>query len=177
MDRHDLTGHWDGYYIQLDKRRSISADLDQRGDHLSGMMNDDCTRIEATVAELALAEGLPPGADEAIVEHLRSLVPDAPDVPIRAEVCLPPKSTLDGEVAGRVVRFRKTYQGQHFTGYRIGDVRVGSLGQGQEVDYWGQLSADGTEIEGHWRLPGDPDRGLSRRLGGSFFLRRLPAAG
>jgi len=170
LDRIDLSGHWSGFYTQHDHRRPISAELSQDGDRLIGTMNDDCTVIERSVSELAMEEGLPPGADEKIVEQIRSMVPEVPSGPIRAETQLPPRSHLEGEVDGRAVRFLKTYQGPSFTGYRVGDFRVGMLGEGQEVRYRGLLNDDGTVIEGQWQI--DAVLGLPRRVEGGFWLRR-----
>jgi len=171
----DLSGHWTGYYTQHDHRRPISADLSQDGDRLSGLMNDACTAFESSISELVMEEGLPPGTDEQLVEHLRSAFPDAPPGPVRAEVRLPSTSVLEGEVNGRSVQFLKTYQGQHFKGFRIGDTRLGQLGTEQEVIYRGRVSADGSEIEGRWQIPGDPSLALPMsRTQGGFVLRRDP---
>jgi len=171
----DVSGHWSGFYTQHDHRRTISADLAQAGDRLTGTMNDDCTLIERRVSELALEEGLAPGADEQIVKQLRALVPQAPAGPVLAEVQLPPLSLLDGEVVGRAVQFEKTYQGQTFAGYRIGDFRVGQLGEGHRVHYRGRLNEDGTEIEGRWQM--ESETGLTRRIEGHFWLRRQVLGG
>ena len=169
----DLTGRWEGYYTQHDHRRGIAATLVQRGEALTGTMTDQNPVIEASLAEVVLEEGLPPGADEQIVAQVRSLVPDAPAGPVRAESRLPAHSALEGEVAGRAVHFVKTYQGTHFAGYRVGEVRVGTLVEGHSVQYRGRVAADGDEIEGHWLIPAPP--GLATRPAeGGFWLRRLP---
>ena len=96
---------------------------------------------------------------------------DNPDTGSAQQIC--PPAPLCPNVSGDTVRFLKTYQGPFFAGYRVGDVRVGIAGQDQEVHYRGLLSADGTEIEGRWLLPGVPGQGLVRTEGG-FVLHREP---
>ncbi len=134
-------------------------------------MNDELTEFGAPIAEMAMEEGLPPGADEQIVEQVRTLCPWALTEKVLAEVEVPPDSLLEGEVDGDAVRFLKTYQGPFFAGYRVGDVRVGIAGEDQEVHYRGLLNADGDEIEGQWLLTGEPKQGIVRTEG-RFLLRR-----
>ncbi|MBX6313788.1 MAG: hypothetical protein IRY99_12855 [Isosphaeraceae bacterium] len=171
--KRSLSGHWEGYYSQHDAQWPIIADLDQEGERLTGTMNDVCTVIASSISELAMREGLPPGADEQIVQHVRSLIPNAQPGPVLAEVHLPPLSVLEGEVIGLSIQFRKTYQGLHFVGYRIGDLRVGRLGAAPEVLYRGRLNGDGTEIEGRWQAAGRPELGITRCIEGGFWLRRV----
>jgi hypothetical protein len=171
-DPRDLSGHWEGFYIQHGRERPVSADLTQDGDHLAGEMRDEELVFETSVAEMAMEEGLPPGADERIVEQVRSLLPGGGALPVHAEVLVPPRADVEGEVAGDAVRFTKTYRGLFFAGYRIGDLRVGVGGEDQEVQYRGRISPDGREIEGRWLLPESAARGLLRPEGG-FVLRRV----
>jgi hypothetical protein len=172
MPYRDVSGRWEGFFLQHGLKRPISADIHQEGDHLSGTMSDAETAFESSVSELAMEEGLPPGADEQIVEQVRSLVPGGYRLPVRAETLVPSDSVLDGEVAGDAVRFLKRYQGMSFTGYRIGDTRVGVSGEDQEVQYRGRISPDGNEIEGRWLLANSPAKGLVRTEGG-FVLRKV----
>jgi hypothetical protein len=148
-------------------------ELSQEGDVILGRMDDASTSFESSVSELVMAEGLPPGADEQIVAHVRSMCPDSDHLPVRAEVRRPKTSVVAGEVTGRSVWFLKRYQGPFFAGYRVGDLRVGVTGEDQEVRFQGVVSDDGTQIEGRWRIP-DPPR-IARwvqRTEGSFLLRR-----
>lgn len=168
----DLSGHWEGYFTQHGRDWPILAELVQDGEHLAGIMNDQEQVFETSVAELAMEEGLPPGADEQIIERVRALVPDAERLPIRAEVLVPSRADVAGEVAGDLVRFTKTYRGLFFAGYRVGHVRVGVGGEDQEVQYRGRISPDGRRIEGRWRLPDSPVKALLRPEGG-FVLRRI----
>jgi hypothetical protein len=115
--------------------------------------------------------GLPPGADELIDAKLRSLLPDAGREPIRWVSHVPADSVLEGRCDGEVVSFTKTYMGSSFSGYRVGDKMVGAEAEGHEVFYQGQLSPDGSVIEGRWWIDSDSDRG-TRRAQGLFVLRR-----
>ncbi len=117
---------------------------------------------------------MPPARTSRLSSRCRSLCPEGTvNQPVRAEIHLPKESILEGEVAGRVVRFLKTYQGQFFAGYRVGDMRVGIAGEDQEVHYQGTLSADGKKIEGHWHLSGPAPQGLLiSRTEGDFWLHR-----
>ncbi len=169
----DLTGRWAGYYTQHDERRSISAELVQDGEELSGSMSDECTHFEISIPDLVMQEGLPPGADEQIVERIRSAHPEAGDAPIRAESDLPSDSVVRGEVDGKVVQFLKTYQGDHLAGLRIGESWVGAKITGHQVFYRGQVSTDGSEIEGRWRVSAAASGPLQgARIEGGFLLKR-----
>jgi len=171
MSARDLSGFWTGFYTQHGHRRPISAEIEQDGEQIVGRMSDALTEFDRPIAEMAMEEGLPPGADERIVEQVRTVCPWALTEEVRAEVELPAESVLEGEVVGDAVRFLKTYQGPFFAGYRVGDVRVGITGHDQKVHYRGLLSPDGSRIEGQWLLPGVPESGVIRSEGG-FVLRR-----
>jgi hypothetical protein len=170
----DLSGRWVGFYSHHDEERPIAVELDQAGGYFHGTMHDSCTSFRVSLSELAMAEGLPPGADERITASLRSAYPDAPREPIEAELQLPPVSVVEGELdpGGRAIRFRKTYLGTFFAGYRIGEFRLGVLGSDQEVQYHGRLSPEGDEIEGRWRLQGPPHPLWLATNEGGFLLRR-----
>ncbi len=168
----NLSGRWEGYYTHSDQERPIEVEFSQDGVRLSGRMEDACTEFRASLAEMVVEEGLAPGADERIVESIRSSFPDMPMGPILAEIQLSKQSSLEGQVRGPSVRFRKTYEGPHFAGYRVGDIRLGVLGQHQEVEYLGRLSRDGQEIEGRWHLSDHPHPLWHARSEGGFYLRR-----
>ena len=85
---------------------------------------------------------------------------------------LPSDSVLQGGVHGQNIHFLKTYQGEHFTGYQIGDQRVGITIQEHVVQYYGRISADGTVIEGKWLIPASQP--AQRPAEGPFALRREP---
>ena len=170
---HSLTGSWVGHYLQRDRVRGIAAELKQEGEQLSGQMRDAETVFELSVFELAAECGLPPGADEQIVSALREKFPDEPHAPIRAVSSLASESLLEGSVRGRTVTFLKTYQGEAFHGYRVGDHRVGTHVAGHSVHYRGQISSDGLTLEGHWWIDPEPNHS-KRRAEGTFVLRRQP---
>jgi hypothetical protein len=170
----NLTGRWVGHYLQRDQQRPIMADLVQTGRCLSGTMRDGHLEGDCSVFEAAFHAGLPPGADEQIVAQIRALVPDARSGPVRCVHQLPPDSVLEGWCDGRTVYFLKTYQGISFSGYQVGDRRLGVEKADHAVHYEGQLSPDGLRIEGRWSI--DPDPYLrTRRMEGLFTLSRLAA--
>src|SRR5262245_19447514 len=121
----DLSGHWTGYYTQHDRERAFTAEFAQDGSHLTGRMQDEVTAFRMPVSQLALEEGLAPGADERIVASVREACPDAPPEPVEAEWHVWPLSTVEGEVAGAAVWFTKTHRGPFFAGYRMGEIRLG----------------------------------------------------
>jgi hypothetical protein len=167
----NLTGRWVGEYFQHDRSNPITADLVHQGEQLTGSMRDDTTASAYSVFEFASQAGLPPGADEQIVERLRKMFPDAPETPIKYVSQLPPESTLEGWVRDSTVYFLKSYQGDHIGGFEIGDRLVGHRIVGHAVHYRGKLSPDGREIEGRWWIDPGPESGV-RRTEGSFLLRR-----
>jgi hypothetical protein len=173
---HDLTGRWTGHYLQHGQPHPIAVELVQRGEHLAGAMADGSTVFTRSVSEMAMAEGLPPGADEQIVARLREQWPDAPPGPVVAESELPPTSQIEGEVVGDAVTFHKTYDGTHFAGFRVGDVRVGVMTEGHSVQYRGHVRDNGRLIEGRWTIPSEPGSGRGR-IEGEFQLQRAGEPG
>src|SRR5262249_42677146 len=157
--------------VQRDQRREIVAELSQDGDDLTGSMRDLQTEFELSVFEMAVEGGLPPGADEQIVSLLRKRFPDQAAAPIRVAMTLPAESVLERTVGGRTVYFLKVYQGEAFSGYRIGTRREGRTLENHSVHYRGQLSADGQFIEGTWWIDADP-RHRTPRAEGTFRLQR-----
>src|SRR5947209_7665267 len=138
-----LTGRWTGYYVQRDRRRDLNADFTQAGAALRGTMQDLQTQFELSIFEMAVENGLEPGADEKIVSRIRRQFPELPAEPIRAAMSLPSRSALQGSIRGRTVYFLKTYLGEAFSGYRIGRHKVGVNMAGHSVHYKGALSRDG----------------------------------
>jgi hypothetical protein len=167
----DITGRWSGFYSQHGHDNPITAIFAQFESHLQGKMTDGVTSVEKSVFEAALDAGLPPGADEQIVARLRKEYPDAPRVPIRAMSWLPEFSTLEGEVQGRGVRFKKEYIGDHFSGWRIGDQLIGQTITDLVVHYAGMLSDDGRHLEGRWWIATSGEKPASR-IEGTFQLSR-----
>jgi hypothetical protein len=174
MPASDLSGRWVGHYVQHGRDYSVTADLVQSGERLSGSMRDGHPDRESSVFEATAEAGLPPGADEQIEARLRELLPDSPSGPIRYISHLPAESVLEGQCDRGMVRFVKTYQGTTFGGYRVGERLIGTERPGHAVHYEGQLSADGSVISGRWWIDTDPEAG-SRRAEGEFSLRKLHA--
>jgi hypothetical protein len=154
--------------------RKISAVISQAESRLAGTMRDWETEIDRSLFDAALEAGLPPGADEQIEEQLRRLHPAERKAPIRSKSRLPADSTIEGTVRGPFVTFTKTYQGQHFTGYQIGDREVGWTAENHAVRYSGRIEAGGNRIEGVWTIsqPGSPHRPVQ----GPFWLERVQPA-
>lgn len=148
----NLTGHWSGHYYQHGTAHPIAADLVQTGARVSGTMTDSNTQREQSVFETAVEAGLPPGADEQITLKLRQMFPDAGGTPIRHVMQLPPQSILEGAVSDRGVYLRKTYPGEHFSGFRVGEHLVGERIAAHVVHYRGRISDDGKTIEGRWSI-------------------------
>jgi hypothetical protein len=170
MARHDLSARWSGSYSQNGSDHPLWAILEQQGEILTGRMFDGDTRYETPLNELVESQGMPPGADEAIVARVRALFPDAVDSSIRGSVVLPSESDLEGSVIDHGVRFVKRYRGTAFSGFRVGDVQVGIAGQDHAVLYEGRVSPDGLRIEGRWIVAGPSDRD---RVEGPFVLHRI----
>jgi hypothetical protein len=167
----DLSGRWEGCYMQSGAARKITAVLLQAENRITGTMRDWETEFDRSLFDAALEAGLPPGADEQIEEQLRRLHPAQPGAPIRSKSRLPSDSTLEGTVRAGFVAFTKTYQGRHFTGYQIGSQEVGWTAENHAVRYSGRIEADGNRIEGVWTIcrPDSPQRALQ----GPFWLERV----
>ena len=168
-----LTGRWAGHYFQRDQPRAISAEFLQDGTSLQGTMRDELTSFVMTIYEMAVECGLPPGADEQILKALRNQFPERQGSPIKALMTVPGDSSVEGRVRGRVVTFRKTYRGEAFSGYTVGEERVGVTVRGHSVQYRGSVDETGGRIDGTWWIDADPRRGV-QRTEGSFVLTRLP---
>jgi hypothetical protein len=137
-------------------------------------MNDACTVIEGSVGDLVVEQRMPPGSDERIVARIRSMCPGLEKLPVRTLVEIPPLSTIVGRVQEARIEFVKTYRGEHFAGYQVGDRRIGLRGTDQEVLYQGLLNGSGTEIHGRWQVASIRKAGsFSHRSTGTFVLRRV----
>ena len=169
--RGPLTGEWEGYYTQSGRRRAIRATVVQDGDRISGTMLDAETDFDRSLFDAAREAGLPPGSDETIDASLRRLHPAVGGGPIRAKSRLPADSRLEGSVDGDRVTFTKTYKGEHFIGYQVGDREIGSAREGHSVEYWGRITEDGNRIEGRWTIYStESPKGF---LDGTFLLERV----
>ena len=136
-------------------------------------MSDVDTVTEQSLYDAVTKAGLQPGADEQIAEELRKTIPNAGSDPIKTRTILPDESKLDGTVSGEFVKFTKSYQGESFHSYEIGDKGVGRTTPGHSVEYSGRLSEDRRTIAGTWTIyESAAPRGF---LDGTFELRRVDA--
>lgn len=135
----DLSGDWAGHYEQGGGRHGISMRIVQRGECFVGAMRDvDTLMASREVLHALAADGAP-----------------QPEVIGEAEVLstLPEHSTVEGEVAGRVVTFVKSYRGKSSTSVWVpGKAKMQFEAPGQQVQYRGTLTADGQQLAGHWTI-------------------------
>jgi hypothetical protein len=166
----NITGQWVGHYRQYGREHPISAEIVQKDERVTGVMSDGEPDSEQPLAQAAMEFGWQPGADEQVYERLRQLCPEAERLPIRTVTHLPTTSLLEGSVNGQHVHFVKTYQGESFLAFQVGEKRVGQVRQGHRVQYFGRLREDRRTIEGKWVIP--PSQPGERSMEGSFVLSR-----
>jgi hypothetical protein len=169
----DLSGRWSGHYSQHEHPRPVTLMLAQNGGQLTGTMRDHCRVFVSPVSEIVMVQALPPGTDEQIVKRVRMMCPNSAHLPVQAECIMPEMSSITGAVSGTVVRFLKVTHGEFFSGYRVGNERIGMHRSNQTLSFSGTLNGDGTQIEGHWFMPELVD-GIRpvHRTEGSFLLAR-----
>lgn len=151
----DLTGTWEGHYLQNGRRHGISMQVVQRGQSFVGRMRDADTMLASQ-------------------EQLRTPSRANPKVEVitAAEVIstLPEFSIVEGEVAGRVASFVKSYQGKSTTSVWVGDTATRTFEfPGHQVHYVGTLDAGGNLLHGHWSIA---PRNGEKSLRDHFELRR-----
>jgi hypothetical protein len=166
-----LTGRWTGQYFSHGQGRQITVDLMHEEKRITGSMRDEETDFEEPLFDMAAKIGFPPGADEQIAAHVRRLLPQGGSEPVRCVSRLPSLSVLEGKCQGRIISFIKTYQGEAFSGFRMGDQFLGQKKDRHAVRYEGKLSGDGMTIEGQWHIPAHPEE-AGPRTHGRFVLRR-----
>jgi hypothetical protein len=153
----DLTGDWQGHYVQDKGQHGISMRVVQRGGSFVGRMRDVDTLLASR-------------------QELRAPT-DGAELLGEADVLstLPEHSTVEGELDGRVVAFVKSYHGKSTTTVSVNGRTMNFTAPGHAVQYRGTLAADGDEIAGHWTIDA-PDGG--KPLRDRFLLRRVrPAKG
>jgi len=166
-----LSGEWHGHYTQHDMQKRIVATFTQDGDRIFGHMADADTVTEQSLYDAVAGAGLPPGADEQIAEQIRAAIPNAATGPIKTRSILPEESKLEGTVSGKFVRFTKSYQGETFHSYEIGEKGIGQKFPGHSVEYSGRLSQDRKTISGKWTIyQSEAPRGF---IDGGFELCRV----
>ena len=153
----DLSGDWEGHYVQDGRAHGISMRVVQRGQSFVGEMRDADTLLAGSQKLDRTTMG-----GDTMAERLFG------EVEILAE--LPERSVVEGEVQGRVVTVTKTYQGPTHTSVRLaGKTEIVLQVTGHAVRYLGTVAYDGRELAGHWSI--DPKDG-SPRLRDRFLLRR-----
>jgi hypothetical protein len=136
----DLTGTWEGHFVQNGRRHGISMRVVQRGQSFVGAMRDVDT-LMVSHERLHTAGGDESKDTEMVAE---------------AEVLssLPENSSIEGEVEKRLVTFVKHYQGKTSTSiWMPGKANITVEVPGHDVHYRGMLSLDGNTIAGMWRIP------------------------
>lgn len=157
----DLTGTWEGHFVQNGRRHGISMRVVQRGQSFVGAMRDvDTLMVSHERLHTAGGDGGKEKEAEAGSE---------------AEVLssLPEHSSIEGEVEQRLVTFVKRYQGKTSTSIWVpGRANVTFELPGHDVHYRGMLSPDGTTIAGMWRIP--PQHTGGELMRDRFELQRAP---
>lgn len=153
MTTFDLTGDWEGHYLQRGGKHGIAMRVVQRGQSFAGGMRDVDTLLASH-------------------ETMRLLDPAHPErervTTLEVLMSLPEHSTVEGEVEGRVVIFVKSYRGTSTADVRLADGTSRQIRTpGHQVRYAGTLDASGNVLSGHWSIPpGQRDH---------FELRRVAA--
>jgi hypothetical protein len=156
MTTFDLSGEWEGHYVQDRGRRGISMRVVQRGQSFVGAMRDADTLLASR-------------------EKLHAQAADGsakPELIGEAEVLstLPEHSTIEGEVEGRIVEFTKSYRGHSRTDVWVpGRTKMQFEAPGHQVNYRGTLDATGNELTGYWTIAAPKG---AKRLRDRFVLRR-----
>lgn len=169
----DVTGKWEGFYLQNDRKAPISAEFVQSAERIAGWMADGEPEYDMSLSQAAATAGLPPGEDELIERNLRNSFPEFGTEPIRWVVKLPESSIVQGRIAGERIEFLKKYRGKHSAGYQAGRHFVLCFEtEAHAVNYSGRISGDGGLVDGNWWINADPERNL-RRAEGLFTLHRI----
>ena len=175
MTSANMTGRWVGHYLQHGEEHPITADILETDERISGFMYDGRPDRDYSVFQVTSDSGMPPGSDEEIEANLRGMLPDAPAGPVRYVSHLPSNSILRGRRTDQAVYFLKTYQGTAYGGYQVGDHFLGGYQEADhEVQYEGQLSRDGLEVQGRWWIEPNPEDETTGAEG-QFRLRRAGA--
>ncbi|MFO1032045.1 MAG: hypothetical protein U1F60_13290 [Planctomycetota bacterium] len=161
MTEFDLTGTWEGHYVQGGRQHGISMRVVQRGASFVGAMRDVDTLLVSQ--ERLHAASVEDGKDAEVLGEAEVLS------------SLPEHSFVEGEVEGRLVTFTKRYQGKSSTSIWVeGKANLTFETPGHAVHYRGVLSPDGDLLSGMWRIP--PQHSDGELMRDHFELRRSPTA-
>lgn len=157
----DLTGAWEGHYLQSGRRHGISMHVVQRGQSFVGRMRD----VDTLLASHEVLHAMEGGGDG----KTREVVGEA-----EVLLTLPEHSSVEGEIEQRVVTFVKSYQGKSSTSVWVeGKANMTFEVPGHQVQYRGVLATDGNVLSGHWRI--EPKQHGGELLRDRFELRRVGA--
>jgi hypothetical protein len=165
-----MSGRWAGVYFEFDEARPIEAEFEQDGSRLVGSMTDARVEFDVPLVDALARSGWRAESLRYVEGVLRRKFPEMPEGEIRHVATLPARSTIRGRVAGRLVRFRKRYEGPTAVGVRVGDWSVLEARAAQPVRYRGELSEDEARLEGNWAIPAP---GLAGWLGTSVASGRF----
>jgi hypothetical protein len=153
----DLTGSWEGHYLQNGRRHGISMRVAQRGQSFVGRMRDVDTLL-ASQEQLRTPSRTNPKVEQISDAEVMSTLPEY--------------SIVEGEVEGRVVKFVKTYQGKSTTSVWVADTAAMTFeSPGHQVSYLGTIDGKGELLTGRWSLTPKPGE---KALRDRFELRRVP---
>ena len=157
MTEFELTGSWEGHYLQNGRQHGISMRVVQRGASFVGAMRDVDTLLVSQ--ERLHAASVEDGKDTEVLGEAEVLS------------SLPEHSFVEGEVEGRLVTFTKRYQGKSSTSIWVeGKANLTFETPGHAVHYRGVLSQDGDLLTGMWRIP--PQHSDGDVMRDRFELRR-----
>jgi hypothetical protein len=150
MRAFDLSGSWQGHYLQSGGRHGISMRVVQRGQSFVGHMHDASTILAG---------------------RTRMQTENSGTTEVELLSTLPADSTVEGEVDGRRVTFMKSYRGKATTSVFVPDRGPMQFEfPGHQVHYIGILDDSGHVLHGHWSIPG-PEGTKPQR--DHFELRRI----
>lgn len=153
----DLTGTWEGHYLQTGRRHGISMQVVQRGQSFVGRMRDVDT-VLASQTQLRTPNSANPKVEAITTAEVMSTLPEF--------------SIIEGELDGRAVAFVKSYQGKSTTTVWVVDTATKTFeSPGHQVNYLGTLDPKGEVMHGHWNMP---PRGREKAMRDRFELRRVP---
>lgn len=172
----NFNGEWLGFYV--DPRLGqvefpIRANLTESKGRVRGNMADEMPRQEQTIDDiLMLLE--PENPHRANWEWMNETYPNA-----RVITILPKDSKVEGSVLGMSIRFTKTYQGgpQVSIWEGVDPQPLREEHRLHPIEYEGQLSSDGSVIEGRWQIKRRQFFGLwlTTLASGTFRLTRTGA--
>ena len=107
-----ISGDWQGYYIQNGKKFNLKAFFLQKDDRLMGTMidleNEDVRSFDEITAKLGIA----PERKTILENSIRALIPSCGNEEVLVKLILPNHSEVNGLVTGNNIKFKKIYMGE-----------------------------------------------------------------